>query len=51
MFQHVLAEMKAKGMKMVDVTTGGDSSHAPARRTYEKCGFTALPLVKYYKVL
>lgn len=51
LYQHVLTKMKKKGVKMVEVSTGGDCSHAPARRAYEKCGFTALPLVRYYKVL
>lgn len=46
-----LKKMKEGGMIMAVVGTGGDPSHAPARRTYEKAGFTALPLVRYYKDL
>jgi ribosomal protein S18 acetylase RimI-like enzyme len=46
-----LQEMKAAGMKMAVVGTGGDEGHAPARRSYEKAGYTALPLVRYYKHL
>ena len=46
-----LEEMKAAGVVMVEVATGGDESHAPARRSYEKAGYTALPLVRYYKHL
>ncbi|MCJ7737598.1 MAG: GNAT family N-acetyltransferase [Anaerolineae bacterium] len=46
-----LKKMKASGMKMAVVGTGGDPSHAPARRSYEKAGYTALPLVRYYKDL
>ncbi|MCP4426256.1 MAG: GNAT family N-acetyltransferase [Chloroflexi bacterium] len=46
-----LQEMKAADMKKAEVGTGGDESHAPARRAYEKAGFTALPLVRYYKAL
>jgi ribosomal protein S18 acetylase RimI-like enzyme len=46
-----LQKMKAAGMKKAEVGTGGDEGHAPARRTYEKAGFTALPLVRYYKDL
>ncbi len=46
-----LEEMKAAGVVMVEVGTGGDESHAPARRSYEKAGYTALPLVRYYKRL
>jgi len=46
-----LRQMKDAGMKLAVVGTGGDSGHAPARRSYEKAGFTALPLVRYYKDL
>jgi len=47
----VLKKLKECGMKMAIVSTGGDESHAPARRSYEKAGYTALPLVKYYQDL
>jgi len=46
-----LEKMKESGMKMARVETGGDPSHAPARRSYEKAGYTALPLVRYFKDL
>jgi GNAT superfamily N-acetyltransferase len=46
-----LEKMKASGMKMAVVGTGGDPGHAPARRSYEKAGYTPLPLVRYYKDL
>jgi ribosomal protein S18 acetylase RimI-like enzyme len=46
-----LQKMKEGGLKMAIVSTGGDESHAPARKSYEKAGYTALPLVKYYKDL
>ena len=41
--------IKDAGMEVVMVSTGGDPGHAPARRTYESLGFTALPVVQYYK--
>jgi ribosomal protein S18 acetylase RimI-like enzyme len=47
----VLEKMRESGMKLAVVGTGGDSGHAPARRSYEKAGYTALPLVRYYKDL
>ena len=47
----VLGAMKARGMQLAVVGTGGDPGHAPARRTYEKAGYTPLPLVRYYKDL
>lgn len=44
-----LAKMQESGMQLVVVGTGGDPAHAPARKAYEKAGYTALPLVRYYK--
>ncbi|MBN1875485.1 MAG: GNAT family N-acetyltransferase [Anaerolineae bacterium] len=46
-----LQKMRESGMRMAVVGTGGDPSHAPARRSYEKAGYTALPLVRYYQAL
>lgn len=46
-----LEKMKESGMKLAVVGTGGDPGHAPARRSYEKAGYTPLPLVRYYKDL
>jgi ribosomal protein S18 acetylase RimI-like enzyme len=46
-----LDEMKASGMEMAVVGTGGDPAHGPARRSYQKAGYTGLPLVRYYKAL
>lgn len=43
--------MRAAGVVLADIGTGGDASHAPARRTYERAGFTGLPLVRYYRAL
>ncbi len=47
----VLEKMKESNIKLAIVGTGGDLGHAPARRSYEKAGYTALPLVRYYKDL
>jgi GNAT superfamily N-acetyltransferase len=46
-----LAQMKDAGMKLASVSTGGDPGHAPARRSYEKAGYTAFPNVWYYQAL
>ncbi|HET8631391.1 MAG TPA: GNAT family N-acetyltransferase [Thermomicrobiales bacterium] len=46
-----LARMKESGMKVASLSTGGDPGHAPARRAYEKAGYTAFPIVWYYKDL
>lgn len=44
-------EIGKLGLPLVEIGTGGDPGHAPARHVYEKAGFTALPLVRYYKAL
>jgi ribosomal protein S18 acetylase RimI-like enzyme len=46
-----LERMKEAGMTMARVETGGDAAHAPARRCYEKAGYTGLPLVRYFRKL
>ena len=39
MYDFALARMREAGMKVATVGTGGDPSHAPARRAYRKAGF------------
>jgi ribosomal protein S18 acetylase RimI-like enzyme len=52
MYAYAMVRMKECGAELATVSTGGDSSHAPARRAYEKAGFgPALPSVCLYKVL
>jgi ribosomal protein S18 acetylase RimI-like enzyme len=46
--QFAMRVMCDSGVQLAIVATGGDPGHAPARRTYEKAGFTGLPLVRYY---
>lgn len=41
MYRFALRRMKEVGMTAATVATGGDPSHAPARRAYEKAGFAA----------
>ena len=41
MYEFAIARMKEAGMLAATVGTGGDPSHAPARRAYEKAGFNA----------
>ena len=40
MYNFAIARMKEAGMRVATVATGGDPSHAPARRAYRKAGFT-----------
>jgi ribosomal protein S18 acetylase RimI-like enzyme len=46
-----LAHFAAMGLPLVNVGTGGDPGHTPARKLYESVGFVALPLVNYYRAL
>jgi GNAT superfamily N-acetyltransferase len=39
MYESALGRMKVAGMRVATVSTGGDASHAPARRAYGKAGF------------
>lgn len=46
MYEHALQQMREAGVTVATVATGGDPSHAPARRAYEKAGFNvAIPSV------
>ena len=49
--QHALDAIKAQGVDLAVVATGGDPGHAPARALYERFGFNPLPLVRYYRTL
>lgn len=48
---HAVDRMREHGARLAVIGTGGDPGHAPARAAYEKAGFTALPLVRYYRML
>jgi ribosomal protein S18 acetylase RimI-like enzyme len=43
--------LREAGMTHAVISTGGDSGHAPARRTYEKAGYRPFPGVNYFKAL
>lgn len=42
MYEFAVARMREVGMRVATVATGGDPSHAPARRAYQKAGFDAM---------
>ncbi|MDT4911098.1 MAG: hypothetical protein QOC66_226 [Pseudonocardiales bacterium] len=48
---HAVWQMRDASCTLAHVATGGDPGHAPARALYEAAGFTALPLVRYYREL
>ena len=43
--------LRDSGMQVAMVHTGGDAGHAPARRVYERSGYTLYPASQYYKAL
>jgi ribosomal protein S18 acetylase RimI-like enzyme len=51
MYRHALGVMSAQGAQSATADTGADSSHASARRAYEKAGFVAVPTVHYFMEL
>ena len=46
---HAIAEMKARGARMVEIGSGGDGFHAPARVLAERLGCTPYPVTVYFK--
>ena len=52
LYNFSVVRMREAGMKVATVGTGGDPSHAPARRAYQKAGFGAeIPSVWMYRKL
>ena len=51
LMDRAIDHMRAEGMDIAAVGTGGDRGHAPARAVYEALGFTALPGVRYLKLV
>ncbi|MEU3948356.1 GNAT family N-acetyltransferase [Streptomyces sp. NPDC029526] len=49
--EHAFAAMRAQGAEVVEIGTGGDPFHAPARALYEALGCTRLPTAVYYRQL
>jgi ribosomal protein S18 acetylase RimI-like enzyme len=49
--EHTLEWMKARGVRVAMVETGGEPGHEPARRTYEAIGFSLWPVARYYRRL
>jgi GNAT superfamily N-acetyltransferase len=48
---HALEQLRAAGCTPAVVATSGDPGHPPERGLYEAAGFTALPLVRYYRTI
>jgi len=43
--------LASRGMRVAMVETGGDPGHAPARRVYQRAGYTELPVARFFKTL
>ncbi|MEU4690384.1 GNAT family N-acetyltransferase [Actinoplanes sp. NPDC023714] len=48
LMEFAVQRLSDQGLALINVGTGGDPGHAPARALYESVGFTGLPLVNYY---
>lgn len=51
LIDHATAWIGEQGMTTAMVETGGDEGHRPARALYENAGYTALPVVRYFRAL
>ena len=49
--RHAEAWLRAEGMAVAFIGTGGDPGHEPARQLYEALGYRPFPVVQYYKAL
>lgn len=49
--EHAFAAMRAEGSEYVEIGTGGDEFHAPARAFYESIGCLKLPVAVYFREL
>ncbi len=49
--EHAFGAMRQHGAEVVEIGTGGDEFHAPARALYESLGCIQLPVAVYYRKL
>ncbi len=49
--QHAFADMRDHGAEVVEIGTGGDAFHTPARALYSSLGCTELPTTVFFKQL
>jgi len=49
--EHAMDRMRRDGARIVEISTGGDDFHAPARALYEELGCTPIPVAVYFKEL
>lgn len=51
LLEHAETRVRAAGMSMIMVETGGDRGHAPARSLYRSEGYVRWPVARYFKDL
>ncbi len=49
--EHAFGEMRKLGAEVVEIGTGGDPFHAPARALYESLGCVQIPVAVYFRQL
>jgi ribosomal protein S18 acetylase RimI-like enzyme len=49
--EHAMSAMREQGVEVVELGTGGDDFHAPARAFYESLGFHLVPVAAYLRSL
>lgn len=49
--EHAIGHLRAGGVEVVQISTGGDPFHAPARALYEQLGFTHVSVSVYLGVV
>lgn len=49
--EHAFDALRDAGAEVVEIGTGGDAFHAPARALYERLGCTPVPVTVYYRRL
>lgn len=49
--EHAFDALREQGAEMVEIGTGGDDFHAPARALYERLGCIQLPVAVYFRTL
>jgi ribosomal protein S18 acetylase RimI-like enzyme len=49
--EHAFEAMRSEGAEYVEIGTGGDDFHAPARAFYETLGCVKLPVAVYFREL
>jgi ribosomal protein S18 acetylase RimI-like enzyme len=49
--ERAFSDMRTLGAEVVEIGTGGDPFHTPARALYEKLGCTPFPITVYYRQL